>query len=69
MNLYKKINGWCRLFIWGYCPECNGDSPKYFDCEVCNCFHLGNRYSHPTKKQRFTWWGKFLEYNSHDKKN
>ena len=59
MNIFKKTNGWIRLFIWGYCPECNGDSPKYFECKICDKFHFIYRYKKPDFTLRNKWWNRF----------
>ncbi len=56
---FKLIRGWSRLFVWGYCPECNGDSPRYFDCEVCDKFHLKNRYKRPDKNMKKDFWKRY----------
>lgn len=59
----KLIRGWIRLFIWGYCPECNGDSPKYFDCKICLGWHVKNRYKKPSRFMRLCWWDFFKIQN------
>lgn len=61
MNLFIKIDAWYRLFVWGYCPECNADSPKYFECDVCDKWHLNNRYGKPTSEMKKVWWGKYIK--------
>ncbi len=34
-NLFIRIRGRFRLF-WGFCPECNSDAPKLYECPVCD---------------------------------
>lgn len=61
MKTLKLINGWCRLFIWSNCPECNADAPKYYDCEVCNQYHLKQRYARLNKRFKKQFWKRFKE--------
>lgn len=50
-----KFAGKFRL-LFGFCPECNSDAPKLYECPVC-CY---NKY-----KNRDILWTRFLEYHKY----
>jgi len=59
-NLFQKINGWVRLFIWGVCPKCNHDAPELYDCETCAYYGNLPRYKgEQTKDIRNKVWDQF----------
>lgn len=61
MNIFKKINGWVRLYIWGVCPECNHDAPKLYDCKICNYYINLPRYrENQTPTHKCITWGNFI---------
>ncbi len=35
MTIFKLIRGRWRM-LWGFCPMCNSDAPKIYDCPVCS---------------------------------
>ena len=51
--MYPKILGKWRL-LFGFCPECNSDAPKLYDCPVCQY----NKY-----KNRDILWKRFTDYH------
>ena len=54
--MYPKILGKWRL-LFGFCPECNSDAPKLYECPVC-CY---NKY-----RNRDTLWERFIEYHKYE---
>ena len=60
MKYLLRIHRWLQLFVWGYCPKCNGDSPEYFECNVCTAYHLTNRYKKPSAVLKKIWWANYL---------
>lgn len=50
-----NIIAWWRCRIWGFCPECNSDAPKLWDCKICNW----DTNSPFNIKKRKKYWKKF----------
>jgi len=61
-NKLKQLIGWIRLKVWGFCPKCNSDAPKLYDCEVCN---WENQY----EGYKFVWWNRFIKQLKQPKKD
>jgi hypothetical protein len=56
-KIFKIIIGRLRLF-WGFCPECNSDAPKLYDCRVCK--YYGGSYP-PDQFTKNDWWYRFKD--------
>lgn len=41
----------------GFCPECNGNAPALYSCDVCN-YHIGG---YPNKELKQTWKNRFYK--------
>lgn len=55
----RRLVGRYRLF-WGFCPECNSDAPKLYDCRICDAYGTSRQgYPVPEGTKR-TWWARFL---------
>lgn len=50
---FRILRGRFRL-LFGFCPNCNSDAPKIYDCKVCE----GGKYY----LQNY-WWKKFKNNN------
>jgi hypothetical protein len=48
LTLLIKLRGKFRLFF-GFCPQCNSDTPKLYDCKIC-CWG---------KQPKELWWFNF----------
>ena len=61
---FKRIQGRIRLFF-GVCPECNSDSPKMYNCFVCDkgLFDLFNN-----KGSKGVMWERFILKKKKQKK-
>ena len=46
----KELRAKYRV-MFGFCPECNSDSPEIYDCPVC----MGNRRYPPPKELKERW--------------
>jgi hypothetical protein len=57
MNWFTKLNGRIRLFF-GFCPACNSDAPKLYDCKVCGWYRTSDK-GMPTKATKKEWWDRF----------
>ena len=53
----RKIKGWLRIWIWGFCPACNSSAPNLYDCKVCN-FDTHSPFSYNKRK---LYWKKFKQ--------
>ena len=60
-NVFKRVRGWIRLWVWSVCPECNHDAPELYDCQICRYYQELPRYkSNQTKEQKRKVWRSFL---------
>ena len=60
-NIFQKINGWIRLFIWSVCPECNHSAPKLYDCTICEYYKYLPKYRDmQSKDQKDKVWFMFI---------
>jgi hypothetical protein len=66
-NFVKTINIMIKYFfalirikVWGFCPSCNSDAPKLYDCKVCEW----DRYSPFDKIKRKKYWDKWKTINN-----
>ena len=59
LSWWKKLRGRFRMF-WGFCPECNSDAPKMYDCKVCN-WYTSSQNGMPIKPLKKMWWERFLQ--------
>ena len=60
-NVFKRIRGCIRLWVWGVCPECNHDAPELYDCQICRYYQELPRYKNEqTKEQKRNVWRSFL---------
>lgn len=51
-RIFLLARGRLRL-NFGFCPQCNSDAPKLYDCPVCNW----------NKRQKALWW---FDYKTHN---
>lgn len=50
-----RILAWWRCMVWGFCPNCNSDAPKLYECKVCNW----DTKSPFGRKKRIKYWEKY----------
>lgn len=63
LNLYsviRRFSAWKRIIIWGFCPACNSDAPKLYDCKCCN-YSTGSPFKRAKRKQLWNKW-KYLDF-------
>jgi len=64
MKILNRIREWIRYYVcWnrvivhGFCPECNSDAPKLYDCPVCN-YSTGSPFNRTRRKELWDAWKK-----------
>ncbi len=63
----KKIKGFIRCFLWGFCPECNSDAPAIDNCPICKNHRAFDEQKVSTEILHATWWLNFLRKLTFDK--
>jgi len=58
INKLKIWNGFMKQ-IWGFCPKCNSDAPKIYDCSICSDLPKLHPPNYFVKQER---WKKFKEF-------
>jgi len=57
-NIYSLIGrffAWTRIHFWSFCPECNSDAPKLYDCKVCQ-WDTNSPFNGAKKKEYWNNW-------------
>lgn len=54
----RRLIGWWRM-LWGFCPNCNSDSPEIWTCPVCKYPDIWPP-SKRTRMERKTKWERML---------
>lgn len=57
------FNRFIRCFLWGFCPECNSDAPKLYDCKVCHYYTSGTQ-GKATSVTKAKWWLNYVKLHS-----
>ena len=60
INFLWLCSGFMNLWVFGYCPFCNGDSPLYYNCDVCEKFHVKFPYSFIPYNSKKAIWKRFI---------
>lgn len=58
LNLYsviRRFSAWKRVKICGFCPACNSDAPKLYDCKVCN-YDTTSPFNRAKRKEYWNNW-------------
>lgn len=58
LNLYsviRRFSAWIRIWVWGFCPACNSDAPKLYDCKVCE-WDTNSPFNRAKKKEYWNNW-------------
>lgn len=58
LNLYsviKRFLAWKRIRVWGFCPACNSDAPKLYDCKVCD-YDTKSPFNSTKRKEYWNNW-------------
>jgi hypothetical protein len=58
--IVEVIKGRIRL-LFGFCPKCNSDAPKMYNCNVCNWYQTGLS-GMPSKQTKIEWLQRFNKY-------
>jgi hypothetical protein len=64
MTQEKTPSFWLRLYgrwrlLFGFCPACNSDAPKLYECRVCGWYRSAES-GYPTKAKKKDWWHRFV---------
>jgi hypothetical protein len=55
MKFFKLARGRLRVAL-GFCPLCNSDAPKVYDCYLCGWYQQANGDKYPPTKETKDKW-------------
>jgi predicted amidophosphoribosyltransferase len=54
-SVIKRYRAFVRCRIYGFCPACNSDAPKLYDCKVCK-YDTTSPFNRTKRKQYWNDW-------------